>query len=92
MSSAAQRAAQHGYFFAAALFAAQRFFRAATILALPSAVSFRVGFFAGLPALVGAVPEAVFFSAHRFLCASAIAFRPAALIFRRGGFPAVEGD
>ena len=33
-----------GYFFASARFAAQRFFRAATIAALPAALSLRFGF------------------------------------------------
>ena len=64
--------------FAAALFAAQRFFVAATIAALPSALSTRF-FFAGSAAFAG-VAEPAFFSAHRFLWAAAIALRPAALI------------
>jgi hypothetical protein len=37
---------ERAYFFAAAFLAAQRFLRAAMILALPAALSFRFGFFA----------------------------------------------
>src|SRR4051812_43144140 len=64
-----------GYFFAAEFLAAQRFFRAATIAARPSALSFRFDFFATLPS-----DDSPFAAAHRFRCASAIAFLPAALI------------
>src|ERR1017187_5330495 len=74
-----------GYFFAsdfaAAFFAAQRFFRAATMFALPAALILRFGFDAG------DFSSGDFFEAHLFRCASAIAFRPAVLIFRRGLCP-----
>ena len=63
------------YFFASALFAAQRFFVAAMIAARPAALSFRFVFFAGSAAMASP-----FVAAHLFHWASAIAFRPAALI------------
>lgn len=75
------------YCFAAAFFAAQRFFKAATMLALPSALSRRFAFLAGL----AGAEELPLVSAHLFLCAAAIAFRPAALILRRG-VGATSGD
>ncbi len=70
---------------AAAFFAAQRFFNAATIAALPAALSFRLGLEAFGVLASGCPLEA----AHRFRCAAAIALRPAALIFRRAGVAAV---
>src|SRR5260370_42245415 len=63
------------YLFAAAFFAAQRFLRAAMMLALPSALSTR--FFLARFTGFGA---SVLDPAHLFRCASAIAFLPAALI------------
>jgi hypothetical protein len=61
----------------AAHFAAQRLFNAATIAALPAALSFRFGFLADFgPA------DSPFGAAHLLRCASAIARRPAALIPR----------
>jgi hypothetical protein len=74
-------------FLAAAFFAAHRFLSAATIAALPSALSFRLGF----GALVGAPLDSPFFAAHRFRCASAIAFRPATLIFHLPRFDGSDG-
>ena len=62
----------------AALFAAQRFFSAKTMAALPAALSLRFG----LVALVAAGLGPALLAAHRFLWASAIALRAAALIFR----------
>jgi hypothetical protein len=72
-------------FAASARFAAHRFLRAATILARPFALSFRLD--------LAAFGEAVFspFSfAHLALCAAAIALRPAALIRPRLRFGASE--
>jgi hypothetical protein len=69
------------YFFAAALFAAHRFFSAATILALPAALSFHLGFVTAWDTFGADSP---FTAAYLCLCASAIFLRPAALIFRRG--------
>ena len=66
-------------YLAAALFAAQRFFVAAIILARPAALSFRLGFFADAGS-----DDSAFDAAHRFRCASPMALRAAALIFRRG--------
>src|ERR1017187_4277687 len=65
--------------FAAAPFAAQRFFNAATIAALPAALSLR--FVLGATGDDGADP--FLDSAHRFRWASPMRFRAAALIFRR---------
>ena len=65
--------------FAAARFAAQRFFKAATIAALPAALSFRFGL--GVSGATGA--EVFLDSAQRFRCASPMRFLAAALIFRR---------
>jgi hypothetical protein len=73
---------------ASAFFAAQRFFRAATIAALPAALSFRFG------VEPTAALDSPFDAAHRFRCASAIALRPAALILRlprRGASEATTG-
>jgi hypothetical protein len=72
------------FFFAAAviavadpaLFAAHRFFNAATIAALPAAESFLFGF-EGAGVADSTSPRD---AAHRFLCASAMRARPAALI------------
>src|SRR5260370_9433 len=69
-----------------AFFAAYRFFSAATILALPAALSLRFCFLITLGAA-----DSPFDAAHRFRCASAIALRPAALIprfLRTAGFVA----
>jgi len=74
-------------FFAAAFFAAHRFFKAATMFALPALLSFRLALGAGA-GVDGAAT--LFDSAHRFRCASAIALLPAALIFRRLGVVASE--
>ncbi|SRR6266481_4751617 len=71
------------FYFFAAFYAAQRFFRAATMLARPSALSLRWALFAGY----GDPP---FFSAQRLRCASAMAFLPAALMVRRGLARVVE--
>jgi hypothetical protein len=75
---------QSAFFFAApdsfARYAAQRFFVAAAIAALPAALSLRIGFGAA-GASEAASPLAV---AHLFLCPAAIFFRAAALILRRG--------
>jgi hypothetical protein len=65
---------------AAAFFAAQRFLSAATIAALPAALSLRCGF--AVPVLDGD-PGWPLDSAQRFRCASPMRFRTAALIFRR---------
>jgi hypothetical protein len=73
---------------AAAFLAAHRFFRAATIAALPAALSLRFGFDPT------AVLDSPFDAAHRFRCASAIALRPAALslrLTRRGASEAPTG-
>ena len=80
------------YFFAGAFvaafcalwIAAQRFFVAAMIAALPAALSFRFAFGAG--AVAGA--SDFFDSAHRFRCASPMRFLAAALILRRLPFGA----
>ncbi len=77
------------YFFSAAFFAAHRFFCAAMMLALPSALNTR--FFAGF-ALRAFGSAAAFTAAHLLRCASAIAFLPAALIFRRGCFAIADVD
>jgi hypothetical protein len=73
------------YFFnalaSAAFFSAQRFFVAATIAALPSALS-TLFFFAGFAAFLE-VAEPAFFSAHRFRCAAAIASSGSAYFARR---------
>ena len=70
--------------FAAAFFAAHRFFKAATIAALPAALSIRFGLGAS-----GATGAEVFLdSAHRFRWASPMRFRAAALILRRLPFGA----
>src|ERR1035437_4021751 len=67
--------------FAAALFAAQRFFNAATIAALPAALSLRFGLVAsGATGDDGS--DSFLDSAHRFRWASPMRFRAAALIFR----------
>ena len=66
---------------ASARFAAQRFFSAATIAALPAALSLRFGF-AGASSVLASE------AAHRFRCPAAIALRPAALILRRECFAA----
>jgi hypothetical protein len=63
-------------FFAAAnavFFAAQRFFKAATIAAFPAALSLRFGF-----AVTASDPGSDWplDAAHRFRCASAMAFLP----------------
>jgi hypothetical protein len=63
-----------------AFFAAQRFFNAATIAALPAALSLRLG----MAVALDIVPAPLFASAHRLLCASPMRFRVAALIFLRG--------
>ena len=76
-----------GYFFAAARYAAQRFFVAAAIAALPAALIFRFGFSA---ADVSAAASP-FAAAHLFLCPSAIFLRAAALILRLGRPVAVTG-
>jgi hypothetical protein len=57
----------------ALFFAAQRFVGAATILARPSTLSFRLALLAGFG-------DSPFFSAQRLRCASAMAFLPAALM------------
>jgi hypothetical protein len=67
------------YFFAAARYAAQRFFVAAAIAALPAALSFRFGF--GAAGASGATSPLA--AAHPFLCPAAIFLRAAALILRR---------
>ena len=67
-------------FLAAARCAAQRFFVAATIAALPAALSFRFGF--GAAGASGAVSPLA--KAHLFLCPAAIFLRAAALILRCG--------
>src|ERR1700683_2731931 len=77
-----------GYFFAAARLAAHIFLVAATISALPAALSLRFflvpGFgVGGADALGSDLPLA---AAHLLRWASAMALRPAALIFRRGRF------
>jgi hypothetical protein len=59
----------------AALFAAHRFFNAATIAARPAALSLRFGCFAGVDE-----DDCFLAAAHRFRCASAIALRLAVLI------------
>jgi hypothetical protein len=64
-------------FTAAAFFAAHRFFNAATIAALPAALSLRSGFDGS--GVTGAVEDA----AHRLRWASLMRFRAAALIGRR---------
>src|SRR5262249_50825498 len=61
-----------------ARFSAHRFFSAATIAALPAALSFRLGLVAG-----AAGTEAPLAAAHLLRCASAIRFRPAGLIVER---------
>jgi hypothetical protein len=61
-----------GCAFASAFFAAQRFFKAATIAAFPATLSFRLGFdAAGFVSSTWPLD-----AAHLFRCASAIAFRP----------------
>src|ERR1019366_1825548 len=65
--------------FATARLAAQRFFNAATIAALPAALSLR--FVLGATGDGGA--DSFLDSAHRFRWASPMRFRAAALIFRR---------
>src|ERR1035437_9644443 len=72
---------------ASALPLAQRFFVAATIAALPAALSLRFGF-ATSGATGDGGPGDFFDAAHLFRCASAMAFLPAALIFRRLRFGA----
>ena len=67
--------------FVAAFFAAHRFFKAATIAALPAAESFRFGFEAS--GATGDGSDSFLASAHRFRCASPMRFRTATLIFRR---------
>jgi hypothetical protein len=71
-----------GAAFFVAVFPAQRFFKAATIAALPALLSFRLGF-AGSD-VAGDVP---LIAAHRLVCASAIFRREAAENFfrSRGG-------
>src|ERR1035441_6476277 len=54
--------------FAAAFFAAHRFFKAATIAALPAALSFRFGL--GASGATGDGSDSFLASAHRFRCAS----------------------
>jgi hypothetical protein len=76
------------YFFAAAFFAAQRFFRAATMAARPAPLSLRSGLFAPLGATDWPIA-----TAHRLRCASAIALRPEALIprfLRPAGFSSIR--
>ena len=71
----------------AAFFAAHRFFKAATIAALPALLSLRLG----LGASSGVAGSDCFFAeAHRFRWASAIRARPAALILCLG-FASVVG-
>src|ERR1017187_4168143 len=72
--------------FAAARFAAQRFFNATTIAALPAALSLR--FVLGATGDDGA--DSFLDSAHRFRWASRMRFRAAALIFRRLGIPLTQ--
>ena len=65
---------------AAARFVAHRFFNAATIAALPAALSLRFGLAAPATGSDGA--DSCLASGHRFRWASAIRARPAALILR----------
>ena len=65
----------------ALFFAAHRFLSAATIAALPAALSLRFALFGAGAACVALPPLR---AAHLFFCAAAIALRPAALILRRG--------
>jgi hypothetical protein len=58
---------------------AHRFFNAATMAALPAALSLRFAFVVDLEADADSPLDA----AHRFRCASLMRFRAAALIFRR---------
>ena len=70
--------AEAGCAFAAAFFAAQRFFKAATIAALPALLSFRFGFAgSGVDAGAGGSDSPRIF-AHLALCAMAIFRREAA--------------
>jgi hypothetical protein len=69
------------YFFAAAFLSAQRFFIAATIAALPAALSVPLGF----DVFFSGAMTSAFAAAHLLRCPAAIARRPAALIFRLGG-------
>ena len=64
-----------------ALFAAHLFFSAATMAALPAALSLRLGMAVTLDAV-----SALLLVAHRMRCASPIRLRVAALIFRRVRF------
>src|SRR5262245_42352266 len=64
--------------FAAAFLAAHRFFSAATIAALPTALSLRLPFEAAAAGVVAA-----FAPAHLFRCPAAVRLRAAALICRR---------
>ena len=79
-SEALREALPQSYPFFAAFFAAHRFLSAATMAALPAALSLRFAFFG---ALCGAAAPSFLTAAHLLRCVSAIALRPAALIVRR---------
>ena len=70
---------------AAAFFAAHRFFKAATIAALPAALSLRFGFEGSGVAGCDGDSVVPLIAAHRFCCPRAIRRRAAAEILRFGG-------